>query len=127
MRLFMKFGGRLAAGVVLTSLMVGGFLVTTEGAAVAGTNGQEVQIYNYNTSSTSQYICGYNQNTSWVCSSWSPPNPQGSAATLNGWWWKTASGQYGFQYVRIYTNTGGLYFCNVPQSLSGYNVVRCTI
>jgi hypothetical protein len=122
-----SFGRKLAGATLVLSLLTGGTLIATQSAAVAGSNGQQVQIYNYNTSSTYQYICAYNQNTQWNCSSWSPYNPRGSAATLWGWWWKTASGQYGFQYVRIYMNTGGYYNCNVPQSWSGGNVVTCTI
>lgn len=122
MRTSMKLG-KLAAVIALAS---GGALLASEGAAVAGTNGQQVGVYNANTNSTSQDICGYNQYDNWACTGWSPSNPRGSVAVRYNYWFKSASGIYGYQNVRIYLNTGGYYSCYVPP-VSNSNIWICTI
>ena len=108
---------RLSAGAFALATALGATLAVSGGDAFAGTNGQEVVVYNANSPSTYVAVCGANQNNQQVCSSWGY-NPRGAESSLSGWWWKG--------WVRIYTNAGTSYSCYVAPSMSG-NWVGCSI
>lgn len=83
------------------------------GIAAAGTNGQQIYIYDLvSPQQSSVQVCGTNQNNNYVCHSWPTPT---STTELSGWWW------VGPVTINNYDANGNLLgqtSCDVPKAQS---------
>jgi hypothetical protein len=87
MGIFKRWGRKILPAVGAVSLMVGGVVIATEGAAVASVPSRQIQVdtvYGY-----SVEVCGLNQNNDNVCGKWNTPYLDN---VLANWWWKVGSG-----------------------------------
>jgi hypothetical protein len=123
---------RVFVAMTALSFILAGTVVATNTVALAGNNGQQIEVYNANTNYNYVDVCGYNQNDQWVCTlpklGWLY-NPRGSIREIVGWWWHNYNGQWPKIYAVVSpsSKTDYEWACSVPTTLQGTNWVKCTI
>lgn len=113
--------------IILLSVLAGISLVDAAVPAYAGTNGQQIKLYEASNIG-SVCIYGYNQNASWI--QYCPTAPAAIFHTNNysGYWWKTYNGvpvslyYYG---AADWTNYLGSNTCSVPEYQPGSDWWQC--